>query len=244
MPEDPHIRSRLVGVNIPAAERVVTALLGGAAITYGLRSRSLRGLGLAGLGSLAVARAAVGRCPIYRARAVRKGIHVRRAITIQATPHEIYTLWRDLRNLPRFMQHVSSVTVDGDISTWVVKSAGKELTWRAEILEDTPDRRLRWRSLPGGDIRHEGELDLRPAPADRGTVVELKLHYFPPGGLLVASALYGFLRKLTATEIAGELARLQQLVETGEITIAARRLDALAEDDKFVAFAAVQGATR
>lgn len=235
MPEDPHIRSRLVGVNIPAGERVVTALLGGAAITHGLRSRSLRGLALAGIGTLAVARAATGRCPFYRARAVRRGIHVRRAITIQATPHEIYTLWRDLRNLPRFMQHVSSVTVDGDVSTWVVNSAGRQLTWRAAIVEDTPDRRLRWRSLPGGDIRHEGALDLRPAPADRGTVVELKLHYFPPGGLLVASALYGFLRQITALQIAGELARLQQLVETGEITIAARRLDALAEDNKFVA---------
>jgi len=235
MPEDPHIRSRLVGVNIPAAERVVTALLGGAAITYGLRSRSLRGLALAGIGTLAVARAATGRCPFYRARAVRRGIHVRRAITIQAPPHEIYTLWRDLRNIPRFMQHVSSVAVDGETSTWVVKSAGRQLTWRAEIVEDTPDRRLRWRSLPGGDLRHEGELDLRPAPADRGTIVELKLHYMPPGGLLVASTLYGFLRRITAMQIAGELARLQQLVETGEITIAARRLDALAEDNKFVA---------
>jgi len=235
MAEVPHIRSRLVGVNIPAAERVVTALLGGAAITYGLRSRSLRGLALAGLGTLAVARAATGRCPLYRARAVRRGIHVRRAITIQATPKEIYQLWRDLRNVPRFMQHVASVTVDGDISTWIVKSAGRQLTWRAEIVEDMPDRRLRWRSLPGGDLRHAGELDLRPAPADRGTIVELKLHYIPPGGLLVASTLYGFLRRITAMQIAGELARLQQLVETGEITIAARRLDSLAEDNKFVA---------
>jgi len=235
MLEDPHIRSRLVGVNIPPGERIVTAFLGGAAIAFGVRARSLPGLALAGVGTLALVRAATGRCPLYRARAVRRGIHVRRAITIQASPGEIYALWRDLRNVPRFMQHVSSVTVDGDISTWVVNSAGKQLTWRAEIVEDTPDRRLRWRSLPGGDIRHEGGLDLRDAPGDRGTVVELKLHYFPPGGLIVASALYGFLRKLTTMQIAGELARLQQLVETGEITIAERRLDHLGKDDKFVA---------
>ena len=113
------------------------------------------------------------------------------------------------------------------ISRWVIEEGPKELVWRAEIVEDTPGRRLRWKSLPGGDISHDGSIDLREAPADRGTVVDVKLHYMPPGGLFVAAALHGFLRKLTQMQIGMDLARLRQLVETGEISTGARRRDDL-----------------
>ena len=120
---------------------------------------------------------------------------MRRAITIQATPRQIYDMWRDLENLPRFMEHVTSVTIeDGGISRWVVEQGPARLSWRAEIVEDVARQRLRWRSLPGGDIEHEGSIELRAAPGDRGTVVEVKFHYFPPGGLIVASALSAFSR--------------------------------------------------
>jgi len=234
------VRNRLLGVNVPPVERLVSGLIGGAAILVGLRRRSSGGALVASLGVAAVARAVSGRCPAYRARAARKGIQIRRAITIQCTPDEAYALWRDLPNLPRFMTHVKSVTIDPDgLSTWIVEQAGKELAWRAEIVEDTHARRLRWKSLPGGDLVHDGTIDLHPAPGDRGTVVEVKLHYFPPGGLLVASALYELLRRITATQIGAELARLRQLLETGELPTGARRIADLAADDKAISAAQV-----
>jgi uncharacterized membrane protein len=229
------IRSRISGINVPRAERIASGCLGGAAILLGLRRRSLGGLAIAGLGAAFVVRALTGRCPLYRSRALRKGIQVRRAITIQATPRQIYETWRDLEQLPRFLKHVTSVTVEeGGISRWVVEQGPAKLEWRAEVVEDSPGKRLRWRSLPGGDIEHDGSLELHKAPGDRGTVVEVKLHYFPPGGLIVASALSGFLRKLTAVQIGEELARLQQLLETGEITTGARRFDDLPEEDRAI----------
>lgn len=234
-----NVRSRLLGVNIPAGERVATGLVGAAAILIGLRRRGLAGAIAAGLGSVAVVRAITGRCPGYRARAVRRGIHVRRVVTIQAKPEQIYSIWRDLANLPRFMSHVKSVTDEGgNISRWVVEVGGKELEWRAEIVEDSPGRRLRWKSI-GGDIRHEGEIDIRPESGDRGTVLEVKMHYFPPGGLLVASTLYGFLRKIAKVDIGGELVRLRQLLETGEIATGARRVPDLDPDDKAISAAQV-----
>jgi uncharacterized membrane protein len=217
-----HVRSRIVGVNIPTSERVATGVVGAAAILLGARQRSIGGMIAAGVGTALVVRAIAGRCPLYRARAVRKGIHVRRVITIQATPAQVYTMWRDLANLPRFMTHVKSVTPEDEtISKWVVEVGGKRLEWRAEIVEDSPNRRLRWKSL-GGDISHEGEIDIREATGDRGTEVEVKMHYFPPGGLLTASMLYGVLRKIANVDIGIELARLRQLLETGEIATGAR----------------------
>jgi uncharacterized membrane protein len=226
------IRGRLVGKNIPTGERIATGLVGGAIIALGASRRSVAGAALAALGAALVARAVVGRSQLYRMRALRKGIQVRRAITIQASPSEVYEVWRDLPNLPRFLQHVKSVTMESPtISRWVIEEGPKELVWRAEIVEDTPGRRLRWKSLPGGDISHDGAIDLREASGDRGTIVDVKLHYFPPGGLIVAAALHGFLRKLTQVQIGKELARLRQLVETGEISTGARRREDLDPDE-------------
>ena len=229
------IRSRIVGVNIPPGERIATALAGAGLVGLGLTRRSLPGLLLAGLGAAAVVRAAAGRCPMYRARAIKKGIHVRRVITIQATPREIYDLWRDLTNLPKFMDHVDAVEMEeGGISKWTVHEGGKQLTYRAQITEDTPGRRIRWETLPGGDVDHVGTLDLREAPGDRGTEVEVKMHWFPPGGILVASTFYALLRRLVRTQIGIELARLQQLVETGEIATGARRREDIEREDQGV----------
>jgi uncharacterized membrane protein len=122
------------------------------------------------------------------------------------------------------MAHVKSVELEpGGISHWTVDEGGRELTWRAEIIEEEPGRRLRWRSLPGGDLDHEGILDLHEAPGDRGTVVEVRLRYRPPGGVVVSGMLSGLLRELPGLQLAEELARLRMLVETGELATGMRR---------------------
>jgi uncharacterized membrane protein len=230
-----NIRSRLFGVNVPRGERIATAVGGAAAIAVGLRGLGHRPIGsalLAAAGVAAIARAATGRCPAYRARALRKGIQIRRAVTVQSSRREVYELWRDFTNLPRFMKHISQVTTErGGRSHWIAQAAGRQLEWTVEIIEDLPGRRLRWRSLPGGDLRHEGTLDLRDAPGDRGTTVEIKLHWLPPGGAIVAAAFHALLRRLVSIEVGQDLARFQQLIETGEITTGARRIDEVPPDD-------------
>ncbi|MDX2086623.1 MAG: SRPBCC family protein [Kofleriaceae bacterium] len=229
------MRNRIVGVNVPASERLVTGVLGAALVALGVRRRSRPGAALAGLGAIAVARALVGRCPVNRARAIRKGIQVRRAVTIQCTPREVYDLCREPTNLPKFMRHVASVTPEDDnISRWVVEENGHTLSWRSQIVEETPGHRLRWRSLPGGDIELEGSLELFELDHGRGTQVEVKLHYFPPGGLVVASALYMFLRRLAGMQLGVELARLRQLLETGEIATGSHRIEEVEEEDQHV----------
>jgi uncharacterized membrane protein len=225
-----NIRSRLFGVNVPRSERIATAVAGAAAIAFGLHRglarRSIASALLAAAGAAAVARATTGRCPGYRARALRKGIQIRRAVTVQSTRREVYEVWRDLTNLPRFMKHVSQITLErGGISQWVAQVGHHRLTWRVELVEDLSERRLRWRSLPGGDLRHEGTLDLRDAPDDRGTTVEIKLHWLPPGGRFIAAPFHALLHRLVSFELGQDLARFQQLIETGEITTGARRID-------------------
>ena len=228
-------RNRIVGVNVPPNERLVTGVLGAALVALGMRRGARSGAVVAGLGALAVTRAVVGICPVYRARALRKGLQVRRAVTIHASPGEIYELWREPTNLPKFMRHVKSVTAEAaGVTRWVVEEAGRELSWRSRIIEDTPGHRLRWRSLPGGDVELDGALELFQLEHDRGTRVEVKLHYFPPGGLIVASALESFLKRLARAQLGVELARLRQLVETGEIATGSHRIEEVEHDDHHV----------
>lgn len=236
MPRSPnHTRNRIVGVNVPPSERLVTGVLGAGLVALGLSRRSGAGTAIAGLGAIAAVRALTGRCPGYRARAIRKGIQVRRAVTIQCTPREIYDLCREPTNLPKFMRHLKSVTPDGEgITRWVVEERGRTLSWRSQIVEDTPGHRLRWRSLPGGDLALEGALELFELEHGRGTLVEVKLHYFPPGGLLVASALYTFLRRLAGMQLGVELSRLRQLLETGEIATSSHRIEEVEREDQHI----------
>lgn len=238
------IRSRIVGVNIPRWERIASAFVGGGLAGWGItriagigmKERSVvSGTLLTFAGALLLERSISGRSGLYRMRSIRKGISVRRAITIQCTPQEVYELWRDLRNLPRFMEHVKSIEVVSDkVSRWRVEEGPKVLEWEAEITEDTPGRRLRWRSRPGGDIDHEGMLDVYPAPGGRGTVVEVRMRYRPPGGLLVMGMLGGVLRKLPGLQLAEELARLRMLLETGELATGARNPGELRAGEKVI----------
>lgn len=242
MDQNRDIRSRIVGTNVPGWERIASVVLGAGLVGTGvariagvrMKERGIVGgvvLGLAGVALLG--RGITGRSGLYRMRSVRKGIEVRRAVTIQCSPQEVYELWRDLRNLPRFMEHVKSIEIESDrISRWRVAEGPKTLEWRAEITEDTPGRRLRWRSLPGGDIEHEGVVDVYEAPGGRGTVVEVRMRYRPPGGLVVMGMLNGILRKLPGLQLAEELARLRMLIETGELATAARNPRELAAEEK------------
>ncbi len=236
------IRSRIVGTNIPRWERIASVVLGTGLVGAGvariagvrMKERGIVGgiaLGLAGFALFG--RGITGRSGLYRMRSVRKGIEVRRAVTIQCSPQEVYELWRDLRNLPRFMEHVESIEIESDgVSRWRVAEGPKTLEWRAELTEDTPGRRLRWHSLPGGDIENEGVLDVYEAPGGRGTVVEVRIRYRPPGGLVVMGMLNGMLRRLPGLQLAEELARLRMLIETGELATGARNPRELKAEEK------------
>lgn len=238
------IRSRIVGVNVPRWERIASVLAGGALASSGIRriagiGRKRRAIGsgvlLALAGAALLERGITGRSGLYRMRAVRKGIEFRRAVTIQCTPEQAYALWRDLRNLPRFMEHVESVEpINDKISRWRIEEGPKTLEWQAEIIEDTPARRLRWSSLPGGDLEHEGSVDIYPAPGERGTVVEVRMRYVPPGGLFVMGMLSGLLRKLPGMQLAEELARLRMLLETGELATSARNPGELRPSERVI----------
>jgi uncharacterized membrane protein len=138
-------------------------------------------------------------------------------ITINRGVADVYAFWRRLENLPLFMPHLRSVEViDERWSHWVANAVGTTIEWRAEIVSDEPERRIAWRSVEDADVPNEGEVAFRPAPGGRGTEVRVRMAYSPPAGA-VGAAFAKMLGSDPGQRMRGDLRRLKQILETGEI---------------------------
>jgi uncharacterized membrane protein len=143
----------------------------------------------------------------------------RHVVTVRTSPEEAYRFWHGFENLPRFMSHLESVAVtSGNRSHWRARAPHGSVEWDAETIADRPGELIAWRSLPGSDVEHSGQVRFRAAPGGRGTEVEVELRYVPPAG-----ALGKAVAKLTGEEprqqIADDLRRFKQVVETGEVLL-------------------------
>jgi uncharacterized membrane protein len=147
-----------------------------------------------------------------------RGVEVSRSVTIKTSPRELHRFWRSLGNLPRFMAHLESVeAIDDRRSRWCARGpAGMKIEWEAEIVEDRPGELIAWRSLDGADVHNEGEVRFASAPGGRGTEVHVALRYRAMGGA-VGRAVARLLGSEPGQQIAGDLRRLKQVIETGEV---------------------------
>ena len=145
-------------------------------------------------------------------------VQVKKSVTINRSPEELYQFWHDFHNLPGFMNDLESVQITGEQrSHWVATGpGGKRIEWDAEITEDRPNELIAWRSLEGSQVENSGSVRFEPARGKPGTVVRVELEYRPPAGVLGATVakLLGAEPKQQVHE---NLHRFKQLMETGEI---------------------------
>lgn len=230
--------------NVSPTERLVSGLAGGALVAYGAKRGDAVGVLLAILGGGLTLRGATGHCQVYDAMDIntadeskqprrfgagsKKGpfakgsltsgkIHVKKSVTINRSPAEIYQFWRNFENLPRFMAHLESVTVTGEkTSFWKAKAPlGTTVEWNAEITSDQENERIGWQSTEGSDIPNAGVVEFNPT-VNRGTEVRVVLTYEAPGGQLGAmfAKLFG---EEPSQQVYGDLCRLKSIMEAGEI---------------------------
>ena len=224
-------------VNVGQTERTISAVAGGALALAGLSRGSLGGLALAALGGGLIYRGVTGHCPAYNAMGVNtiepdtddgatpeeyfhRGIHVEQSMTIERTPWDLYSFWRNFENLSRFLHHVESVKVlDEKRSHWTVRApAGTTVEWDAEIINDEPNSLIAWRSLANANVDNAGSVRFVPGPEGRGTEVRVVIDYIPPGGVVGkwVATLFG---KNPSHQIREDLRRFKRLMETGEVPI-------------------------
>ncbi len=165
-----------------------------------------------GLGALAMSDKSLRRSAAGMLRG--RPIEVEKSIQIDTTPEQLYDLWRDYDNFPRFMSRVEEVrSLGDDRSHWVVKGpAGTRLEWDAELTERERGKLLAWRSQPGSSVEHAGQVRFEPALG--GTLATVRLSYRPPGGALghAAASLFG---RNPRQDLDADLARMKSFVESG-----------------------------
>jgi uncharacterized membrane protein len=145
-------------------------------------------------------------------------VYARKSIIVNESPEALYQMWHNLEDLPKFMAHLISVESIGEKRThWVAKGpAGSRVEWDAEMNEDVPNQLIAWRSLPGADVDNSGSVRFQPATGGRGTIVRVDMHYRPPAGK-AGAWIAKMLGQSPEKQMAVDLRRFKQMVETGEI---------------------------
>ena len=90
------------------------------------------------------------------------GIKLKRAITVDRPPEDLYQYWRNLENVAALSGGLLSMKIiDRTRSQWTLLApGGMELRWTAEIMVDRPNKMIGWRSIGRGDIDNAGYLQL------------------------------------------------------------------------------------
>ncbi|MGH7848530.1 MAG: SRPBCC family protein [Candidatus Binatia bacterium] len=207
-----------IGVNLSPGERSFSVIAGGIFLYAGLRRRSLP---LILGGSALFYRGASGYSLVSNAldrlAGPQFGVQFEESITIHKPVTEVFSSWRQIENLPRFMSHVESVTpLDGRQSHWIARiPAPLRLEWDATITDEQEDRKIAWRSLPRSQVHHNGAVFFHSLPARDATEVKIIFSCKPPAGS-VGAAVAELFAILTEHQLREDLRAFKAVIEAGE----------------------------
>lgn len=209
--------------NLGTTERVLS-LMGGTYMLYDALAKKRKSMLEAVSAGYLLYRGATGYCPMYEAivpgKTGRKGkrINVETNVRVNKPRSEVYSFWRELENLPLFMNHLERVTtLDDDSSEWEAKIPGGlgTVSWEAVIVEEEQDRRIKWKSLPDSTIENEGTVMFRDA-GDSGTEVDVNISYNTPLGA-PGDEVAKLLTPVFKSMVTKDIRNLKRYMETGEI---------------------------
>ena len=208
------IRSRNAGdgsSQFVSPQRLGALIAGSTLAILGVTRRSKSGVALAAAGGFLAYRGAT-------AKGQPKESLAEASLLLNCSPQEAYRFWRDFENLPLVMPHLESVTkLDARRYRWIaVGPLGAKARWDVEITEEREGQSIGWRSLPESDLSVEGQVEFRNAPANRGTIVAVRMHYRLVAGRAGFVAMK-LLEKYPKFALRQDLRRFKALVETGEI---------------------------
>lgn len=196
--------------------RLAAGLLGTGLTAYALRSPGLAGAA-AGLSGLVLCGRAAANLPLRRLLGVGAGcraVEVHKTITVDAPVQEVFDLWANYENFPRFMGHVRDVRRAGDgRAHWSLDGPGG-VPIRFETVETRrePNRLLAWRTVEGAAVAHAGIV--RFDPEGGGTRIDIRMSYNPPGGA-VGHAVAAMLGRDPKRVMDEDLVRMKSLLEHG-----------------------------
>ena len=118
-----------------------------------------------------------------------------------------YDQWTRFEDFPKFMEGVERVVqLDDKRLLWTASVAGQEKNWEAEIVDQTPDERIAWKSIDGAE--NAGAVLFEPLGPDTTKVI-LRIDAEPHGPVETVGDALGFLQR----RVRGDLERFKEHVE-------------------------------
>ena len=131
---------------------------------------------------------------------------IEKAIDVEVPVHTAYGQWTQFESFPRFMEGVESVKqLDDKHLHWKAEIGGVTREWDAEIVDQTPDQQITWRSTDGT----ENKGTVLFSPAEEGTHVTLRIDYNPEG----FAEKTGELLNIVDRRVQGDLERFKDFIE-------------------------------
>jgi uncharacterized membrane protein len=130
------------------------------------------------------------------------------SITVDVPVRVAYDQWTQFEDFPKFMEGVESVEqVTEKTLRWTASVAGQTKEWMADIVDQTPDERIAWKSTDGAE--NAGAVLFRPIDAT-STEVTLRIDAEPEGPIETAGDALGFLKR----RVHGDLERFKEHVDS------------------------------
>ncbi len=214
-----------LSVNVGKIERILSIIGGSFLIYKSLKmdaSKSQLTSAIAGI--YLFSRGATGHDTVYSIAGKHKmadtvkNINITTKMTVNRPRHEVYKFWRNLGNLPLFMEHLEQVEVlDNKRSHWVAKIPGHlgNIEWDAEIVKEIDGELIGWNSLPNASINNAGKVEFRDA-GEYGTELSVVISYRAPFGDIgegIASLLNPMVKKM----IVNDVTNFKRYIETRDI---------------------------
>ena len=212
-------------INASDIEHIAALSVGGLLLLKGLFKGGTLGLLYKAGGAALVYRGQNGYRRLYDAlgmempaSATGVGKHnerVEHEIVVNRPVAELYRIWRNLENLPIFMENLVSVhEIDDKKSVWVAKApAGTVIKWDAEIINDVENEIIAWQTTEGSGVDNAGSVRFEKID-DGSTRLKVVLRYDPPADQLGVWVAKAFGRD-PQREIEADLDRFKAIMEIG-----------------------------
>jgi uncharacterized membrane protein len=196
--------------------RFVVGMSGGYLLSYGMRRSGLIGF----LAQIAGTALGIRALTAQKMSGMMNGqsIHFQKSIGIDVPVEQVYQLWSNFENFPRFMDSIEGIhNIGKDRSRWVVKGpAGTKVEFEAETTEKRPNQLIAWKTISDSPVQHQGQVQFKENGPTR-TQVTVNMTYAPPAGI-AGDAVAQLFGKDPKTEMNSDLARMKSLLEKGQTT--------------------------
>ena len=129
------------------------------------------------------------------------------SINVAVPVRVAYDHWTQFEDFPKFMEGVERVKqLDDKRLLWTASVAGRQKNWEAEIVDQSPDERIAWKSIDGAE--NAGAVLFEPLGPDETKVI-LRIDAEPEGPVETIGDALGFLSR----RVRGDLERFREHVE-------------------------------